>query len=162
VSLIERLETSAVKTGSRTAKLALWAYEAGKFGAVGALAYLVDNGAYLLLVKGPGQVMAGVPVRASIIATVIATAVSYTGNRYWTFRGKRAQMPAREATLFFAANAVGLAITGGCLYFSHWILGFHSLAADTIARNIGIVLGTIFRYFSYKFWVFTAKRTEKR
>jgi putative flippase GtrA len=143
------------------ARLVLWGYEAAKFGAVGAIAYVVDNGLYALLVEGPGHLMGEYRVRASIIATIVATLVSYCGNRYWTFGAKRAKAPLREVLLFFAANGVGMLITGGCLYISHWILGFESLAADTISRNIGIALGTIFRYFAYKFWVFTAKQAEK-
>jgi putative flippase GtrA len=143
------------------AKLLLWAYEAAKFGAVGLVAYVVDNGLYLLLAEGPGEVMAAWPVRASILASLVATGVSYLGNRYWTFSRKRAKMPLKEVAMFVAANVVGLLITAGCLYFSRWVLHFEGPGPDVIARNIGIVLGTIFRYLAYKFWVFTATRTEK-
>ncbi|MDR1188278.1 MAG: GtrA family protein [Bifidobacteriaceae bacterium] len=158
----QRLEDWAAKRGGRLSKLVAWAYEAAKFGAVGAVAYLVDNGTYLLLTKGPGQLMEPWAVRASIIASVLATGVSYLGNRYWTFSRKRASMPAKEAVGFFAANGVGILITGGCLYFSHWVLGIHGALADTIARNIGIVLGTIFRYVAYKFWVFRGQPADAR
>jgi putative flippase GtrA len=161
---LERLEAAAANPGHRLrrlAKLFLWAYEAAKFGAVGAVAWLVDNGAYLLLTEGPGGLMAAYPVRASIIASAVATAVSYLGNRYWTFAGRRAKLPLKEAAAFVAANGIGLLITGGCLYLSRWVFGFHGAGPDVIARNLGIVLGTVFRYLAYKFWVFTARTTEK-
>jgi putative flippase GtrA len=155
--------------GSLWRRLVRLAYEAVKFGAVGAVAFVVDNGLYFLLVNGPGELLAGVPVRASIVASVIATGVSYLGNRYWTFSKKRAGQgtegakgaAAREAGLYIAANVVGVLITGGCLYFSRWVLGFHSPGADAIARNVGIALGTIFRYVAYKFWVFRGLEKPK-
>jgi putative flippase GtrA len=143
-------------------------FEGAKFGTVGAIAFLVDNGTYFLLVSGPGHLLAPWPVRASILASVIATAVSYGGNRYWTFSeqrhrgtpGKPGRVPVKEAVMYAAANLAGVLITGACLYFSRWILDFHSPSADAIARNTGIVLGTIFRYLAYKFWIFSAKPKE--
>jgi putative flippase GtrA len=139
-------------------------FEGAKFGAVGALAFVVDNGLYLLLVNGPGKLLAPWPVRASILASVAAVGFSYVGNRYWTFSKKRSRAgadrrgraPLREMLAFAAANAVGVLITGACLYLSRWILDQHSAGADVLARNIGIAVGTVFRYLAYKFWVFTA------
>jgi putative flippase GtrA len=151
---------AAARGGHRLAKLLVWAFEAGKFGAVGAVAFLVDNGLYLLLIDGPGEVMAPWPVRASVVASLIATGLSYLGNRYWTFSGKRGRLPAKEIAMFVAANLAGMLITAACLYFSRWVLSFDSSGADVVARNIGIALGTIFRYLAYKFWVFSARKTE--
>jgi putative flippase GtrA len=160
VGSIERGDAGAGR--GRLSKLARWAYEAGKFGAVGAAAWVVDNGFYLLATEGPGRLMAAWPVRASILASLVATAFSYFGNRYWTFSRRRAKLPAKEVAAFAAANVVGVLITGACLYFSRWVLGFHGAAPDTLARNIGIALGTVFRYLAYKFWVFNAKTTRTR
>jgi putative flippase GtrA len=130
---------------------------------VGAIAFVVDNGLYRLLVGGPAKLLAPWPVRASILASTVAVAVSYVGNRYWTFSktrsragpGRRSRMPLREMLAFAAANAIGVLITGACLYVSRWILDQHSAGADVLARNVGIALGTVFRYLAYKFWVFT-------
>jgi putative flippase GtrA len=156
VSSNQRPEARSARSGGRFRELLLWIYEAAKFGTVGAIAYLVDNGAYVILTEGPGRLMADWPVRASVVASLIATAVSYVGNRYWTFSRQRSKMPVKEVIWFFAANAIGILITGGCLYFSRWILDLHGTVPDLIARNVGIVLGTIFRYVAYKFWVFRA------
>jgi putative flippase GtrA len=158
--LIGRLDAWEAKVGGRLPKLARRAYEAGKFGAVGAAAWVVDNGVFLLLTQGPCKLMAGIPVRASVIGNLVATGFSYIGNRYWTFSGKRAKMPAKELAAFVIANIVGIVITTACLYFSRWVLDFHGAGPDTLARNIGIVLGTIFRYLAYKFWVFKAEPTK--
>ncbi|MDR2381848.1 MAG: GtrA family protein, partial [Bifidobacteriaceae bacterium] len=65
--------------------------EATKFGTVGALAFIVDNGGYFLLVNGPGRLLAPYPVRASVLASAIAVVFSYVGNRYWTFAQHRSR-----------------------------------------------------------------------
>ena len=48
-----------------------------------------------------------------------------------------------------------MAIAVGCLYVSHYVLGFTSLLADNVATNgVGLVLGTAFRFTFYRLWVF--------
>ena len=66
-------------------KVRLLAFELGKFGVVGVLAFVVtDAGTNLLHFRaGLG------PLNANVIATVAAMAVSYAGNRYWTFRNRQ-------------------------------------------------------------------------
>jgi putative flippase GtrA len=54
-------------------------------------------------------------------------------------------------------NGVGLLISLACLAISHYALGFTSTLADNIAANvIGLGLGTAFRFWSYRRWVFPA------
>ena len=61
----------------------------------------------------------------------------------------------REYVLFFVLNGVGLLIALGCLWFSHYALGLTSRLADNISANVvGIGLGTLFRFWSYRKWVF--------
>ncbi len=57
---------------------------------------------------------------------------------------------------------MGIAL--GCLWFTHYALGFDSIIADNISANvIGLALGTIFRFWSYRKWVFpdTAAVSDK-
>jgi hypothetical protein len=43
----------------------------------------------------------------------------------------------------------------GCLWISHYLLGLDSALADNISANvIGLGLGTLFRFWSYRRWVF--------
>jgi hypothetical protein len=50
---------------------------------------------------------------------------------------------------------VGLAITEVCLATSHYALGFTSTFADNVsAKGFGMVLGTAWRFWSFKRWVF--------
>lgn len=129
-------------------------HELAKFGVVGAVAYLVDLITFNVLRSGA---MDDRPLTAKIISTVAATTVAFVGNRHWTFRHRERAGLRREYVLFFVLNAVGLAIALGCLGVSHYLLNFTSPLADNISANvIGMALGTVFRFWSYRRFVFPA------
>ncbi|WP_086801788.1 GtrA family protein [Streptomyces caniscabiei] len=135
--------------------------EAGKFGVVGALAFVVDNGGYNLLVFGlPGGtgsgVMAPAPVWASVVATSAAALFSWAGNRYWTYRRRHRDSMTQELALFLFVNAVGVAITAGTVYASRQLLGLESMGSDNAARVLGWALATLFRFVTYRRYVFVA------
>ena len=97
------------------------------------------------------------PLTAKVISTVLATTFAYFGNRHWTFRHRERRGLRREYILFFGFNAVGLAIALGCLGVSHYVLRLTSPLADNVSANvIGMVLGTVFRFWAYRRFVFTA------
>lgn len=126
-------------------------HEVMKFGVVGAVAFMVDIGVFNLLRVGLDQQ----PIRSKVVATVLATTVAYFGNRHWTFRHRDRSGLGREYSLFFVFNGVGLAIAMSCLAISHYVLDFRSPLADNISANgIGLVLGTSFRFWAYRRWVF--------
>lgn len=128
-------------------------HEVAKFGIIGAIAFIVDIGTFNLLLAGP---MSHKPLTAKIISTVLATTVAFLGNRHWTFRHREGAGLRREYVLFFVLNAVGLGIALACLGISHYVLGFTSPLADNIAANVvGMGFGTIFRFWSYRTFVFT-------
>ena len=62
----------------------------------------------------------------------------------------------REGLLFAAFNIVGLAIAECVIAFVTYGLDMKSTLAYNAASLAGTGLGTIFRYFSYKKWVFLA------
>ncbi|MFK5582315.1 MULTISPECIES: GtrA family protein [unclassified Serinicoccus] len=133
--------------------------EVAKFGTVGALAFVLDTVLYNVLVFGiPGLLGAPMddsPLWGKVIATSVATVFSWLGNRLWTFRRRRSQPVAHEFALFVAFNAVGLGIALACLGFSRYVLGLDSQLADNISGNgIGLVLGTVFRFWAYRTFVF--------
>lgn len=129
-------------------------HELAKFGVVGAVAFVVDIGVFNLLRHGA---MEDRPLTAKIISTVLATTVAFAGNRQWTFRHRERSSVRREYVLFFGLNGVALAIALGCLGVSHYLLNFTSPLADNISANvIGMGLGTMFRFWSYRRFVFTA------
>ncbi|MCK8434348.1 GtrA family protein [Streptomyces sp. D2-8] len=150
----------SVTLRARDAIKGIWR-EAAKFGVIGALAFVIDNGGYNLLVFGlPGGAQGGVmrtaPVQASVIATAAAALFSWVGNRYWTYRDQHGRRVTRELVLFLVANGVGLAITAGTVFVSRQLLGLDSALSDNTARILGWVLATLFRFYAYRRYVFIA------
>ncbi len=132
-------------------------HEAAKFGVVGAVAFVVTTVGTNLL---HFQVGLG-PLKANIIATIVATFVSYAGNRYWTFRHREGSTMAREYMVFFVLNGIGLAIQLACLSLTYYLLGLTDKLSYNIALIIGIGLGTLFRFWSYRKWVWVEPPAAK-
>lgn len=131
-------------------------HEIAKFGVVGIASFVIDIGVFNLLrgVSDAGP-LADKPLTAKIISVTVATTFAYFGNRFWTFRKRARTSMRREYVLFFVLNGVGLLIALACLWFSHYALGLTSRLADNISANVvGIGLGTLFRFWSYRKWVF--------
>ena len=125
-------------------------HEAAKFGVVGVIGVFITNGGYALLHSTFGLG----PVTATTIATIVATAVSYVANRYWSFRHRERTSVAREGVIFFVLNGVGLVIQDAVVAFNFYILSNgNNKAAEFIALNAGIALATLFRFWSYRKWV---------
>ena len=126
--------------------------ELAKFGMVGAIAAVVDLGgaAYLHGVVGVG------PLSAKAAAIAAATLVSYLGNRFWTFRHRGGHALLREWVVFIVLNLIGLLIAEVAIGFTYYVLGLHDAIAYNVASVAGTGLATVFRYWSYKKWVFIA------
>jgi putative flippase GtrA len=125
------------------------------FGAVGMAGLIVDVGVFnALRYLGPG-VLEDKPLTAKVISVLVATLVTYAGNRTITWRNRPRGKRSRELVLFFALNGAGMAIALGCLAISHYLLGLTSPLADNVSANgVGLVLGTAFRFWSYRTIVF--------
>jgi putative flippase GtrA len=126
--------------------------ELAKFGVVGFVGSVIDLGgaAYLHSAEGIG------PMLSKGISIVVATIVTYFGSRFWTFRHRVNQHMLREGLIFFALNLVGLVIAEGVIAFTTYGLDKRDVLAYNAASLVGTGLGTVFRYFSYKKWVFLA------
>ena len=126
--------------------------ELAKFGVVGLIGTVIDLGGadYLHNHLGVG------PMVAKGLSITAATLVTYLGSRFWTFRHRVNQPLLREGVLFVALNVVGLAIAEVVIAATTYGLDMKSALAYNAASVVGTGLGTIFRYFSYKKWVFLA------
>ncbi len=126
--------------------------EIAKFGTIGAVAFVIDVGVFNLL---RAEHLSDSPLTAKTISVLLATAFAYLANRHWTYRDRARTGVRRETALFFAANGVALLISWACLWFTHYALGFDSQLADNISGNgIALGLGTLFRFWAYRTWVF--------
>ncbi|HEY9369493.1 GtrA family protein [Streptomyces sp.] len=126
--------------------------EFAKFGAVGGIGLLVDLGVFNLV----RQVTDLPVVRASVIATVVAIGFNYVGFRYFTYRDRDKSRRTREMTLFFVFSALGLVIQNGLLYAATYGLGWDTPLQSNVFKFLGIGVATLFRFWSYRTWVFRA------
>ncbi|MEV8513914.1 GtrA family protein [Dactylosporangium sp. NPDC051484] len=123
--------------------------EAGKFGTIGAVSFVVDTVGFNLLIGHINSLAAGA------ISMTVAATVAFIGNRFWTWRDRARTDLRREYALYFLFNLGGLFIALTCLWVSHYGLGLTSRLADNVSKNgIGLVLGTAFRFWSYRQIVF--------
>jgi len=81
-----------------------------RFGAVGAIGFLVDT-AVVYALKGP----AGLYV-AGATSYVVAATVNWGLNRVWTFRGRSSGRVHRQWALYLAANGLGFVFNRGTFF----------------------------------------------
>jgi putative flippase GtrA len=122
--------------------------EVAAFGLVGAVGFVIDVGLFNVFFN-EGQVV------AKTISTTAATAVTYVGNRYFSFSHRARTGIGRETSIFLGINITtllfSLAVIGLFEYPFH--LKHHVLQMNIV--NIATIgIGTVFRFWSYKRFVF--------
>ncbi|WP_375389475.1 GtrA family protein [uncultured Amnibacterium sp.] len=131
-----------------------------KFALVGGVGFVVDVVSYNLLRLTPA--FGGSPIKAAVISTTLAIAANWIGNRYWTFGPHRSTRGALEAVEFLAVSLLGMLVALGCLAVSHYVLGFRSVLADNISKQVvGLVLGSAIRFLLYRHWVYHPARRNR-
>jgi putative flippase GtrA len=123
--------------------------EGAKFGIVGLTGVAVTNVVFIAL---HGLLHLG-PLTSVTVATASATVVTFLGNRHWSFRTREGAGTRREGVMFFMLNGVGLLIQYAVLGFSNYALGMTTKTENVIAVNVGIGFGTLFRWWSYRKWI---------
>ncbi|WP_051829872.1 MULTISPECIES: GtrA family protein [Streptomyces] len=121
-----------------------------KFGIVGLSGVVVNFAVFWVCINGLGLAS----VRSNIAATVIAIATNYLGYRYWLYRDRDAASRKREITLFLVYSGIGMLIETGVLGFSVYVLRLDSHYEQLGAKVIGLAVATVFRFVSYRTWVF--------
>lgn len=128
--------------------------ELSAFGAVGIINLFVDIGLFNELHFGIGIG----PLTSKVISTAVATTSAYFMNRYWSFSHRARTGLAREYTLFFLLNGVALLIGLLVLGTTRYGLGLTDKFSINVANLVGIAIGTVFRFWSYKRWVFPSQQ----
>lgn len=133
---------------------------------VGGTAYIVNSATFWCLQYEGPRLLENEPMLAKVIAVALATAVAWMGNRMLTFRHKKSDLNTfAEFQAFALVNVIGLLIELACLGFTHYFLAiWFDWADDPItdmisANGVGFVLGTIFRFLAYKYWLFNGDKT---
>ncbi|MEU8624800.1 GtrA family protein [Streptomyces sp. NPDC048669] len=138
--------------GALRARLDVLAREIAKFGVVGAVGLVVNIAVSNLLWR-----YTDIPtVRAGLMATFVAILCNYVGFRYWTYRDRDKSGRTRELTLFLLFSAVGAVIETGVLYAATYGFGWNSPVQSNVFKIVGIGVATLFRFWSYRSWVFKA------
>jgi putative flippase GtrA len=127
-------------------------HEGARFGVVGGIGFIITDGGTNLLDSWFHVAW----LKANVIATVAAMIVTYFGSRYWTFRHRERGDVGRETVLFFVLNGIGLGIQLACLGTAKYALGLTDKLSLNVALLLGICLGTLFRFWSYRKWVWIA------
>jgi putative flippase GtrA len=125
-------------------------HELAKFGIVGAFNTALDFGIFNLLYVGLGWPALG----ANSASVAVAATSSFFMNRHWTFRHRANTGLRREYTLFFLLNGVGLLIANACILFVEQVLDQTGPLWLNIAKVAGLILGMVFRFTTYRRWVF--------
>ncbi|MFI9724324.1 GtrA family protein [Streptomyces sp. NPDC052396] len=134
------------------ARLLALGREFAKFGTVGVLGIFVNLG-FFNLCRG----ITGLPVvRCSVIATSFAIAFNYLGLRYFTYPDRDRSHRSREVLLFAGFSCVGLVIENGVLYIATYGFGWDAPFQSNLFKFLGIGTATLFRFWSYRAWVFRA------
>ncbi|MGN6474448.1 MAG: GtrA family protein [Mycobacteriales bacterium] len=133
-------------------------HEIAKFGVVGAAAFVLttvlNNVFHFGLNLGP--------LTSFGLATIIAATASYFANRHWTWRHKDDSGLGRGLSMFLVLSAVGLAISELPVGFSEYVIGAHSKLAYNISSTIvGTALGTVWRFWSFRKWVFLEPEPDR-
>ncbi|MCW2621917.1 MAG: GtrA family protein [Frankiales bacterium] len=132
--------------------------ELAKFGTVGILSLVVDTVVFNLL---RDTVLPDKPLTAKIISAVVSATNAFLLNRHWSFNARTKRAMHHEYALFIGINVVGLSFSLACLAVSHYGLGLDSRLADNISANgVGLVLGTMFRFWAYRRFIWLAADTE--
>ena len=143
----------ALITGDLYARVRHLIPEMLRFGVVGGIGAVFDLGGAGVLHGMYGESA----LEAKGISTVVAGVITYLLSRYWTFRGRDAQELKRQAAWFVGLNAIALIVAEAVVGLVTNVGGLHGQVAFNLASFFGTGLGTIFRYVTYRKWVFVAR-----
>jgi putative flippase GtrA len=122
--------------------------EVSAFGMVGAVALVIDLGVFAWLAPHGA-------VKAKIISATLSTTFAYFGNRYLSFSHRARTSIGRETAFFFGINAITLVFSALVIAVFVYPLHFAHNSGTVFAVNVAtIALGTLFRFWSYKRFVF--------
>lgn len=123
-----------------------------KFAVVGASGVGVNFAVFWVCINGLGLAA----LRSNLAATLVAIASNYVGYRYWLYRERDAASRRREIMLFLLFSGIGMLIETGVLGFTVYVLGLTTNVEQLAGKLAGLVIGTAFRFVSYRTWVFKA------
>ncbi len=127
--------------------------ELGAFGAVGAVAFVIDVGLFQLFYA---SLDLGA-VTAKLLATLASMTVAFLGHRFWSFSHRARTGLSREYVRFAVINGATLLLGLAIVAFVRYPLQQESALVLQAANIASIAVGTVVRYLCYRAWVFPAQ-----
>jgi putative flippase GtrA len=125
--------------------------EVAAFGLVGALAFALDVGIFTWFTHG---LHVGA-LKSKAVSTAVSTVFAYFGNRHLSFSHRARTSLGRETSFFFGINLITLVFSELALALFVYPLGYPHQSTTVFVVNLAtIVLGTGFRFWAYKRFVF--------
>lgn len=122
--------------------------EVTAFGAIGAIALVIDLSLFAWLAPHGA-------LKAKCVSTVVSTTFAYFGNRYLSFSHRARTSIGRETTFFFGINLITLLFSELIIALFVYPLGYDHGSLTVFMVNVATIgLGTIFRFWAYKRFVF--------
>jgi putative flippase GtrA len=131
-------------------------HEAAKFSVVGTLSFGIT-------IVGANVLHSGVGLNELVsvsVATIVATVLSFVGNKLWAFRHRKGNALRRETTRFFACNGAGLLVQLAFVAVARYGLGLTDTLSYNVANLLGVITATVFRLYAYRQWVFVLAEAE--
>jgi putative flippase GtrA len=140
-------------------------HELIKFAIVGGTTMVVDLAIFYSLSL---TILEQKPVVAKIFSGVVATILSYILNREWSFKHRGGRERHHEALLFFTISGIGVIIAAAPLWIANNVFDIRASASFTtvvivdfiLNYIIGNLLQMIFRFWSFRRWVFPEETGE--
>jgi putative flippase GtrA len=122
--------------------------ELSAFGLIGALALVIDVSMFAWL--SPHGAL-----KAKAVSTAVSTTFAYFGNRYLSFSHRARTSIGRETSFFFGINLITLIFSELIIGFFVYVLDYAHASTMVFVVNLATIgLGTIFRFWAYKRFVF--------
>jgi len=140
--------------------------EAIRFSAVNVVATAVAVVLFNALVHGlptlygPGP-LHGYPVMTYFFANTVGMLISFYGSRRYAFKHRRPTGPGGGLVNYAIVNFASFVIPMACLWITRNVFDWSSALADNVSANVvGAVLGTLFRFWLFRRFVFKRHAVE--
>jgi putative flippase GtrA len=122
--------------------------ELAAFGLIGAVALAIDISIFAWLAPSGA-------IKAKAISSTASTTFAYIGNRHLSFSHRARTGLGRETSFFFGINLITLVFSELVIALFVYPLGYaHGSGVVFLVNLVTIGIGTIFRFWTYKRFVF--------